>query len=700
MLSRIPSRSEKGPQKSAVWTSIALTSLLLSQLALAPLAIQAEEATTEPAISTLDNLDVNQLSPRDNLFRYANYAWILDHPLEGDTTSITTMDTVSIRNQRLVNEDLTTLVNGELEANSPELKEFVKLQKLLADSKRREEDGVNPILAEIKQIEDISDLAQLNQIYPQLIQAGYSLPVNFSVAPDTKDVSKNMLQASEPSLYFETKDVYDDAESLKTETETFQINRKALLEAAGYDSQEAQQYVADALAFDLAMSSYLRSAEELAVSTNFFNPTSLEDLAKHSKNLDIKAIVKAITPEKVQTVNLSNPNYFKHLDELISQEKLPQIKAWLIVNLVNDAAPYLNQAMQAAQYASQMQTDETKSQEDQPTPSPEEIEASNQEQATYLATKEFDQVIGNLFAQRHMSKTTKKDVTKMAETIVSAYKDRLKQNKWLSQATRKAAIEKLDKMAIYVGAPDQLPSIYSQKVVDETKSSYENIRHFTRLTVKDNLNQLGKQADLSDWGFPAYEVNAFYTPQTNAIYFPAGFLQSPIYDDANTISANYGGIGTVIGHEITHAFDSDGALYDASGNLNNWWTDKDFQAFEKKTQAMVDLWDGQEYATGTVNGELTVTENIADLGGMAVALDALKKDKKADLKDFFISYARIWGQVATDEEYLLLMATDSHSPNELRANLVPSQFEDFHKTFGTKKGDAMYRNPKDRLLIW
>lgn len=730
MLFNHSDKKEKKSHLNRFWSMLAVSTLLASQLSFVSISAQTEESS-EPSMSTLEGFDVNQLSPRNNLFQYANYAWILDHPLENDLENISVASNIDYRNQRLIEKDIKALVSGELEADTDELKEFVKFQKLLADSDRREQEGLAPISSELEMLEGITSLEKLNEQYANLVFAGYTLPLNLYVSTDMKDVSKNTLEVSEPRLYFETKDVYDDEELLKQETETFKINGVAILKAGGYSQEVAIQYVEDALAFDFALSKTLRSAEELAVSTNYYNPTSLDQVAETMSNLDIKMIVSQLTEEKVETINVNNPEYLKHLNQFITEENLAQVKAWLVLNLLTEAAPYLNYEMQTAPYTSDLSQETETNSEGETTeeieaqtslddeevttagetsldgeatePTQEELasyEEANQEQANYLALKEYDQVIGQLFAKRHMSQATQKNVTEMAEKIVEAYKERLNHNTWLSEKTRQGAIEKLDKLTLHIGAPEKLPSIYSQKVVDESKSAYENVRQFNRHIMEDNLSQLGKPVDMTDWGFPAYEVNAFYSPQANAMYFPAGFLQAPFYDDANTVSANYAGIGATIGHEITHAFDSDGALYDAQGNLNNWWTDEDFKVFEEKTQAMITLWEGQPYATGKVNGQLTVTENIADLGGLAVTLDALKKEEKADLRDFFIAHARTWGEVSTDNFYLNQMATDTHAPNELRANIVSAQLNEFHEIFDTKEGDAMYRAPEDRLVIW
>lgn len=698
-------------KKQKLWT--ALTTVVLSFNVLSyPLSIaSAQEQTSRPTITeTLLDQNINEITPTQNFFKYANYAWLLDHPIDDAIPSFTLLEQLSARNQLLLNEDVKRLVQGDIPADSIELQNFIDFYNLASNVERIETEGVEPLKTFINEIEAIKNFDDFKTTFITFAKYGYSLPANFGVAPDTTNVKQNLLQLGEPQLYFGTKDVYDDPEQLEPLEADFRARQEALLSTYGYSNTQVQQIIDESLAFDKQMAQYARTVEESARSTIYYNPSTVEEVAKLSTHLDFKTIIKELTGEEPQHINVTNPEYFKAFDQLVNPDNVANIRSWLIVQVIEQAAPYLTIDMQNALAVTAISDDEettfstsdnTSIDEEAPLPDNPELEVPEIDTyAQYLALQQYDQVIGQLFAQRHFSNHAKETVTDMTHIIIEAYKQRLEANTWLSDETKKHAIAKLDQLTVYVGAPDTLPTRFAKKVVDSSKSLLENVHQFIQQETLDNFASLSQQADQSDWGFPAYEVNAFYQPTNNSIYFPAGFLQAPNYDDAQTPSVNYGGIGTVIGHEISHAFDVDGALYDAEGNLTNWWTEKDFASFKERTDVMVKQWDGMEFAGGKVNGQLTVTENIADLSGMAVALDAVKQIANVDLRSFFIAYARTWAEAVPDEDNQHLMLTDSHAPSELRANIVPTHFEEFHQIFGTKPGDPMYRAPEDRLTIW
>lgn len=273
----------------------------------------------------------------------------------------------------------------------------------------------------------------------------------------------------------------------------------------------------------------------------------------------------------------------------------------------------------------------------------------------------------------------------MAKKIINVYKTRLKNNTWLSENTKAMAIKKLDNMRLMIGYPEDYPDLYRQYQFDSKASFFENNDNYRKLSNKKTFEEFNQSNQREHWQMSANAVNAYNDPNTNSIVFPAAIFQSPLYDKTKTVSQNYGAIGAIIGHEISHSFDINGMKYDEKGNLHDWWTKEDLKHYKKKTQAMIDQWDGLKADGGKVDGKLTLAENIADNGGVMASLEALKTEKIQTIKNFFESWASIWRQKATKEQSKSSIQSDVHAPYELRANIPVRNFQEFYDAFGVKK---------------
>lgn len=291
----------------------------------------------------------------------------------------------------------------------------------------------------------------------------------------------------------------------------------------------------------------------------------------------------------------------------------------------------------------------------------------------------------------------------MIKEMIRVYKKRLEENSWLSQATKEKAIIKLDKLGVQVGYPESIPArfdAYKTVTAEDGGTLLSNALAFSKIEAKDRFSKWNKPVDRSEWEMSADTVNAYYHPFRNVIVFPAAILQAPFYSLEQSSSANFGGIGAVIAHEISHAFDNNGAKFDEFGNLNNWWTEEDLEQFQNKAQAMIDEFDGLSLADATVNGKLTVSENIADAGGLSCALEAAKSEKDFSFEEFFVSWATIWRTKAKKEYQQLLLQIDVHAPAKLRANVQLQNIDEFYETFGITEQDEMYQKPEKRVHIW
>jgi putative endopeptidase len=405
----------------------------------------------------------------------------------------------------------------------------------------------------------------------------------------------------------------------------------------------------------------------------------------------LKKLVTSLIGTTPDKVIVTDPVYFDHLNDILTEAHFPLFKSWMIIKTVRSLSGYLSEEFRQVSgiYSRVLSgTDEAMPQK---------------KAAYYLASGQFDQVVGDYYGKKYFGEAAKKDVEQMVKKMIAVYKKRLEENEWLGDATKEKAVIKLNNLGIQVGYPDKIPALFDQfKTVpaDQGGTLLSNTLAFSKLTLKDRFSKWNKPVDRSEWEMSADTVNAYYHPFRNVIVFPAAILQAPFYSLEQSSSANYGGIGAVIAHEISHAFDNNGALFDEYGNLNNWWTEEDLAQFQNKAQAMIEEFDGLPFADGKVNGKLTVSENIADAGGLSCALEAAKTESDLSIEEFFVNWATIWRTKAKKEYQQLLLQIDVHAPAKLRANVQPKNLDEFYETFGVTEQDAMYLAPEKRVRIW
>ena len=312
----------------------------------------------------------------------------------------------------------------------------------------------------------------------------------------------------------------------------------------------------------------------------------------------------------------------------------------------------------------------------------------------------YSEPVGLYYGEKYFGEEAKKDITEIVYQIIDTYKDRISKNEFLEESTKEKAILKLSKIGVKMGYPDKVEAIYEKLAFNPKDSLFKIVCDLRKVRLIENFEKLNKPTDPTRWQMPGHMVNACYDPFVNDITFPAAILQAPFYSIKQTRSENLGGIGAVIGHEISHAFDSNGAKCDENGNINNWWTKQDNRKFNKKIEAMVKQFDGIELPWGKVNGRFIVSENMADNGGMAVTLQIMKNTPNASYEEYFKNWAKVWCSKAKPEYSSLLLAVDVHGPAILRANITPRNFTEWYDTFNVKKTDQMYIAPNKRVIIW
>lgn len=578
----------------------------------------------------------------------------------------------------------------ETAAQFEALSEFQRLYAMTADYDTRNAQGAEPLAPYLAEIDALDTLAALNAALPGLILRGMPSPVYAGMDVDMGNAQYYALYAVAPSL------ILPDVSLYGTPTGDFVLDiygqiLGALLLQCGYSEEDAVQIVAQALAFDALLVPYMPSAEESSDYTKLYNPTPLADFVSYSTALDLAGLVEALVSSAPDYVVLTNPAYFAALDQVVTEESFPLLKGWMTAQMAFTAAPMLSQDIAATAAAYGMMLTGQAEPEDP------------QRLAIGLAYQVFSGPVGLYYGHTYFGEEAKQDVTEMVEQLIQVFGHRLQQNDWLSADTAKMAQRKLDTMAMQIGYPDKLQPEYSLlKVVptDEGGTVLGNIMEFTRIAMEANFARCGEKVDHSYWNASAADVNAFYNPMANAIIFPAAILQAPFYSPDQSRSQNLGGIGAVVGHEITHAFDSNGAKFDEYGSLSDWWTEEDYAAFGERIESMVAMFDGIPHAGGTVNGRQVVSENIADAGGLSCALEVCLSLPDADTAAFFENWATIWRMKATPELEELLLTVGVHSPNRLRANMPVRNFDAFYEAFDVVQSDDMYLAPEERITIW
>ena len=634
-------------------------------------------------------MTVNEQLIKDDLYMAVNGEWLKTAKIPADRPTTGGFATLADNIEHQLMDDFNAMLDGKIQPTDKYLGEFIKYYRLAADFDRRNKEGFGPALELLERASHLHDLADWQHQLPDLTTDGFPAPVQFFVEPDMKDTQHYVLSVDVGSLILPDTTYYQENNpQAPALLETYRAMMLKLFKLAGYDDDFARETLEQALAFDRSMAPYEKDSTARADYASLYNPVSAAELSAFSDQVDLVANAAALIGKTPDKIIVSEPRYFEHLDKIINPQTFTNLKSWLFVKTLLRVSSYLTDEARTTATIYNRALSGSK-------------QAANQQKSAYrLASGQFSQVVGLYYGHKYFGEQAKADVEQMVAKMVAVYKHRLENNDWLSAATREQAIVKLNNLGVQVGYPDKLAPLYKRFVVDEKESLLTNDARFIRIAIEDNFSRWGKEVDRTEWEMAASTVNAYYNPSFNIIVFPAAILQAPFYSLDQSASANYGGIGAVIAHEISHAFDNNGAKFDEWGNMKNWWTDADKKHFDTLAQDMVREFDGLTTRAGKVNGKLVVSENIADAGGLSCALEAAKETPDANLRDFFINWARIWCVKSSLEREKLLLAIDVHAPQELRANIQPRNLADFYTTFNVQPGDGMYMKPEDRVNIW
>lgn len=626
---------------------------------------------------------------QDDFYEAINGEWAAHVDIPADKVRTGGFNDLSDEIEELMLQTTDQWLAGENVPDDEILNNFIKLHHLTSDQAARQQVGVQPVQNILQKIEALTSFADYVDHLVEFEIQGYPNALPLGIAPDFKNAQMNVLWADALGTILPDTTYYADDHPKKQELlDVYRKTTGDILAKFGYQPDEIDSLLNQTLAYDAKIAQYVLSNEEGSEYAKLYHPYAWQDFTSLVPQLDLDQFMNDVIGTKPDQIIVPEEHFWQNAQKFYGEQAWPELKAYLLVETALSYTGWLTDDLRVLGGAYGRYVSGT----------PEA--ASSKKAAYYLAAGPFNQALGLWYAHQNFSAAAKADVEHKVQVMIDVYQHRLEENTWLQPATKMAAIEKLNAIDAKIGYSETLPKRYQAKVIDPQKGLFENLMMLTRQNVAEAWSKWNQPVDRTEWHMPAHMVNAYYDPQQNQIVFPAAILQAPFYSLEQSSSANYGGIGAVIAHEISHAFDTNGASFDATGSLHDWWQPADYAAFEKRTQAVVDQFDGLDSYGVPVNGKLTVSENVADLGGLAAALAAAQQEDGFSSENFFTNWATIWRMKARKEYMQMMTSIDVHGPAKLRVNVQVANFDLFFETFGVEPGDQMWRDPKNRIAIW
>ncbi len=639
------------------------------------------------------------VSPATDFFQYVNGTWLKNTEIPAAYSGWGSF-------YILGDENLTKLKN--ILTNVEKLKSVKKgsSEQLVGDfyasgmdSANIEKQGYKPIEKDLNAVDAIKNL---NDFYKELakVQLGYSNPLfSFGAGTDEKNSKMNIAQLFQSGLGMPDRDYYlKDDDKTKTIREDYTQLIKKLFSLIGYDETKASKSAEDIMNLETQLAKASMPRVEMRNPNKIYHKMTMKELISLSPDFNWNEYFANIGTKEPKDINVAQPDFVKEINNVVKNTPIENLKEYLKWNIIRTAAPYLSDNFVDAEFNFFGKVlNGTK--EMQP----------RWKRVMGTVNGQIGMELGKLFVKEYFPPYAKKRALELVHNLMASLKARIENLEWMSPETKKAALKKLAAFTVKIGYPDKWKS-YKGLVI--TRDSYfGNVLNTSIYETKKNLAKIGKPVDKSEWGMTPQTVNAYYNPSNNEIVFPAGILQPPFFNPNADDAINYGGIGCVIGHEMTHGFDDQGRQYDASGNLKDWWTKQDEENFNKRAERIVDQFDNYiAVDTLHVNGKLTEGENIADLGGVNISFDAFKKtaeyksgksiDGFTPAQRFFISYATIWRIKNRPERLRLRVKVDPHSPEQYRVDGPLSNTPAFWQAFDVKPGDPMRRSGDKLVKIW
>lgn len=654
-----------------------------------------------PAIDTA-NFDL-AVAPAEDFYQYATGGWQERNPLKPEFSRYGSFDVLRENNEKRINELFTEMTGRKTEPGSVEQK-IADLYKMGLDSARLNAEGAAPIKAAVDELLAIEDRAQLTAAIAKLHATVAAPFFGLGVEADLMNSSMNALYASQSGLIMGDRDYYLDAENEKFR-EAYKGYLATIFGLAGLPEEEIAKAVAGVMSIETKLAEKMWSSVELRNIPAQYNPTSKADFEKTYDAIDWPTYYATLGIGDFETIIVGTPSSLANANDLLKTASLDDIRYYLAAQYIDSAANYLSDDFQNASFEFFGKT-MVGQKEMKP----------RWKRAMSVPNSTLSEAVGEMYVAKYFPEEDKARMLELVKNLQTALGQHIASLDWMSDETKARAQEKLSSFTVKIGYPDKWKD-YSTLEIDPSKSYWENIVNASAWYTADNIADLGKPVDATEWHMPPQMVNAYYSPLTNEICFPAAILQPPFFNPEADDAVNYGAIGVVIGHEMTHGFDDQGRNFDKDGNMNNWWTDADSEAFKAKTDILVKQFDAIEVLPATeelpaihANGALCLGENIADQGGLRVAWTAYHNslegkeapapiDGFTDAQRFYLGYATLWAQNIRDEEIARLTKLDVHSLGKWRVNATLRNLQTFYDAFGITEGE-MFLPEEERVIIW
>jgi putative endopeptidase len=644
------------------------------------------------------NMDLT-VKPGDDFYNYASGTWVKNNPVPAKETRWGTFNALRDFNSNAV-KSLVEEAAADKSAPAGSVKRRVgDFYAAAMDSAAIEKLGYTPIKADLEKIKQIKTLQNILDQVAYMRTSGIGGPMfGFGVGQDRKNVTKYLPQLSQGGTTLPDRDYYlmNDARSVKIR-EAYNTYINTLFTLTGSSAADAQKKAATVMAIEKQFAEAQMSRLEMRDQYKTYNKFTVADFSKTTPNIDWKSMFTKFKVAGQDTVLVSAPKFFVTLDGMLKSVPIADWKTYLEWNVLKGSAGNLSSPFVKASFAfSQAQSGQ-------------KVETPRWQRMSSLTDGTIGELLGQLYVAKYFKPEAKARMAELITNLRKAFEIRIQGLDWMSAATKQKALEKLHAFVPKIGYPDKWRNYDGLEI---NKATYfQNLRNAGAWGYNEMVGRLGKPVDRTRFGMTPPTVNASYSPTMNEIVFPAGILQFPFFDASADDAVNYGGIGAVIGHEMSHGFDDQGSQYDKDGNLRNWWTDEDKAKFDAKTKALGEQFDAYTVLdTIHVIGKLTMGENIGDLGGLNAAYTAFKMTKQGQSEEkidgftpdqrFFLSWAQVWRGNILPETAAQLIKTDPHSPGPYRTIGAPVNMDAWYKAFDVKPGDKLYKKPEDRIRMW
>lgn len=651
----------------------------------------------------ISNMD-KKIKSNDDFFRFVNGAWLDKTEIPSDRTSWGSFNELLKKTDKDALDILKEASKNPMYKSSTDQGKAINLFKSVLDTVARDKKGIEPLKKYLAKIDAVKNIQDLQKLLVEMEPIGGIGFFGVGVGADEKNSKKNSVSLGVGRLGLPDKDYYssEDKDS-KEKRDKYLLHVERMLQFIGENPAKAKESAIKILALETAMSKPRLDRVERRDDRLQYNPMTIADLQKMTPAINWQNYFSGIGFSKLDKVIVSQPRYMKALQTVFKENKVADWKEYLKWSLLNKSSGQLSTEIEVANFDFYGKT-LTGAIKQRP----------REDRALQTVNNTIGEALGKLYVEKMFPAEAKAKAEKMIKNVILAYQNRINNLTWMSEATKVKAVQKLNKITIKIGYPDKWKDYSALKIAstEEGGSFFENVQNLSRWNFQESLDKLKKPVDKTEWGMSPQTVNAYYNPSYNEIVFPAAILQPPFYNYQADEAVNYGGIGAVIGHEISHGFDDSGARYNADGNLVDWWTAEDLKQFTALGTALADQYSALEPLPGIhVDGKFTLGENIGDLGGVNAAFDGLqmylKENGNPGLIDgftpeqrFFISWTTVWRTKMRDEALKSQVKTDPHSPGMYRAYVPIQNLDEFYKAFGIQKGDGMYVEPSNRVKIW